>query len=283
MLIVGSTDVATTVPTGVVQNRVTITNIGQVAYLSLPVDAEFAGSLDDAVYNADGTASSGDLAFNEDGHQVTWTGDLPVGGSATVTGSFTVDDPPGGDHVLESLATTSAQGSNCPVITPAAQCSTSVPVLTPGLTIAKAADTALAAPGSTVSYTITVTNSGQSDYTGATVHDQMGGVLGDATYDANAQTSRGALSFADRTLTWTGDLAVGQSAVITYSVLVDDPTSATAPWRTGSCPTSSAAPVPPAEPTQPARASWPSSSLRSTSRSPQTEPRPSRPVSSSTR
>ena len=44
-------------------------------------------------------------------------------------------------------------------------------MLTPALTIVKTASAATAVPGQTVTYTITVTDSGQTPYTGATVTD----------------------------------------------------------------------------------------------------------------
>ena len=58
-------------------------------------------------------------------------------------------------------------------------------VLTPALTIVATAATtsrsnAVAIPGGTVSYTVTVTNSGQTPYTGAALTDALAGVLDDA-------------------------------------------------------------------------------------------------------
>ena len=82
---------------------------------------------------------------------------------------------------------------------------------------------AVATPGGVVSYTITVTNTGQVPYTGATFTDPLAGVLDDATYNDNAAATAGSVSYAAPNLTWTGDLAPGASAVITYSVTVNNP------------------------------------------------------------
>ena len=60
-----------------------------------------------------------------------------------------------------------------------------------------------------VHYTITVANTGQTPYTGATFTDSLSSVLGDATYDGNAAATAGTVTFASPTLTWTGNLAVG--------------------------------------------------------------------------
>ena len=49
----------------------------------------------------------------------------------------------------------------------------SVTVLTPALSIVKTANAASAVPGQTVGYTVTITNTGQTAYTGATVTDSF--------------------------------------------------------------------------------------------------------------
>ena len=79
------------------------------------------------------------------------------------------------------------------------------------------------APGGTVSYTITVTNSGQTAYTGATFTDPLTAVLANAVYNANAAATAGTVSYTSPNLTWTGNLAVGAIATITYSVTVNSP------------------------------------------------------------
>jgi uncharacterized repeat protein (TIGR01451 family) len=92
-----------------------------------------------------------------------------------------------------------------------------------GLTIAKTASVSSAVPGGTVRYTITATNTGLIPLTGASLTDSMAGVLDDATYDADATATAGTVSFAAPNLAWTGSLAVGAAATITYSVTVNDP------------------------------------------------------------
>jgi uncharacterized repeat protein (TIGR01451 family) len=98
-----------------------------------------------------------------------------------------------------------------------------VTALTPGLTIIKTANVSQTAPGDVVRYRITVASTGQTAFTGATLTDSLKGVLDDATYDKDAVATAGTVSFASPNLTWTGDLAVGGTATITYSVTVNDP------------------------------------------------------------
>ena len=96
-------------------------------------------------------------------------------------------------------------------------------VLIPALAITKTATASTTTPGSTVGFTITVADTGQTPYSGITVTDPLGGVLNDATYDNDAIASSGSVSYASPTLTWTGDLAPGATTTITYSVTVNNP------------------------------------------------------------
>ena len=71
-------------------------------------------------------------------------------------------------------------------------------MLTPGADdTSKTASSATAAPGQTVTYSITVTDSGQTPYTGATLTDPLAGVLDDAAYNGDAAaTVMGSVSYA---------------------------------------------------------------------------------------
>jgi uncharacterized repeat protein (TIGR01451 family) len=96
-------------------------------------------------------------------------------------------------------------------------------VLVPALTITKTAAVSTATPGSTVGFTITVDDTGQTPYTGASVTDALTGVLPDAAYNNDATASSGSVSFASPVLTWTGDLTPGQTVTISFSVTVNNP------------------------------------------------------------
>ena len=105
------------------------------------------------------------------------------------------------------------------------RCTPTTQILTPALTITKTATVSTTSPGSAVGYTITVADTGQTSYSPATVTDSLSGVLGDAAYngDAPATATAGTVSYASQVLTWTGNLAPGDTATITYSVTVDNP------------------------------------------------------------
>ena len=127
---------------------------------------------------------------------LTWTGDLAPGQAATITFTVTVDNPDTGDQTITSTLTSAAPGSTCPPSGPAPACTSTVTVLIPALTITKTASTTTTTPGSTVGYTITVTDTGPTPYTAATVTDSLDGVLDDATYNSDATATTGTPSVA---------------------------------------------------------------------------------------
>ena len=214
---------ATTTPGGVVGYTTVVTNTGQVPVTAATFTAHFAGVFDDAAYDGDAAATGGGLVLDAGVGTITWTGDLAPGASVTVTGSVTVNNPDTGDKVLAESTDSATRGNNCPPGGSDPRCATTVTVLTPALAITKTADMTTTTPGSVVDYTITIANTGQTPYTGATVTDDLTAVIEDAAYNSDAAATTGTVSFTSPSLTWAGDLAVGDSATVTYSVTVSNP------------------------------------------------------------
>ena len=179
--------------------------------------------LDDAAYNGDATATTGSIALASGGESLTWTGNLPPGASVTITFSVTVDNPDTGNHVLTNTAASATPGSTCPAGSASPACTAVTTVLIPGLTITNTASTSTPVPGSVVGYTVTITDTGQTPYTGAVVTDDLTGVLNDAVYDGDAAATAGTAGYAAPVLTWTGDLAPGDTATVTFTVTVNNP------------------------------------------------------------
>ena len=78
----------------------------------------------------------------------------------------------------------------------------------------------------TITYTITVTNTGQVAFTAAepaTFTDDLSQVLDDAVYRNDGKASTGTLSYHKPNLAWSGALPIAGSASVTYSVFVDNP------------------------------------------------------------
>jgi uncharacterized repeat protein (TIGR01451 family) len=95
-----------------------------------------------------------------------------------------------------------------------------------GLVIEKSSTPAVADPGDVVTYTVTVTNSGDFSYTvgdPASFTDDLTDVLDDAEYNNDATATAGDTTYTAPNLTWTGPLPVGDTVTVTYSVTTNNP------------------------------------------------------------
>ncbi len=129
---------------------------------------------------------------------LTWTGDLTPGAAATITYTVTVNNPDTGDHTLTNTVTSATAGSNCPAGShrpplhrhrrPSSALAT--------LTFTQSTAAGTTAPGAVVHYTVTVANTGQTPYTGATFTDPLTGVLDDATYNGDAAATAGTVALS---------------------------------------------------------------------------------------
>ncbi len=158
--------------------------------------------------------------------RIFWHGAL--GADETVTITYTVTLAGGGDGTVRNVAWAPVPGTD-PGPTP--DCddpATTVPCdevedELPRLSIEKtASDTELTAVGQLLTYTVHVVNDGPGDYTAdapASFTDDLSAVLDDATFEAGSiDADIGTASFADPELSWTGVLAAGEDATITYQV-----------------------------------------------------------------
>ena len=231
----------TTVEPGqVIEYTVTGTNIGATALNPATIADNLAGVFAHAEYNSDITTEingteviSGAATISE--NDLIWTGALQAGEAVTITYSVTVDSETSGE-VLSNVATGSAtptttnpadpdgpQIPGTPIVPPAV--TTQHPVIGSGFTISKLADpasgTAVQA-GDTIAYTVTGTNTGDTDLDPAQILDDLSAVFANAEYNDDVAVDRGTTNIADDTLTWTGSIPQGQSVTITYSVTVND-------------------------------------------------------------
>ncbi|MHA7135084.1 DUF6923 family protein [Oerskovia turbata] len=195
---------------------ITVRNTGAAAYtVENPAgfSDDLAGVLDDATYNGD--ATNGAVLS---GTTLTWSGPLDVGASVTVTFSLTVNAPDTGDHLLRNAVVPTGGDGQCD---PALTCETETPVA--AFAVSKTASATTADPGSPVTYTVTVRNTGAVAYTvenPAGFSDDLSAVLDDATYNGDA--TNGAV-LSGTTLTWSGPLDIGASATVTFTVTVRSP------------------------------------------------------------
>ncbi|WP_431806906.1 hypothetical protein [Microbacterium paraoxydans] len=188
-------------------------NVGQAPATVDALDS-LAGVLDDATLTAGPTASAG-LTATLAGTDLGITGTVPVGQTLTVTYTVTVNPfAQQADHVLDNVL--SNGDGTCP---PGGCDDTENPIR--HYSVAKEVSAAQAMPGDVVTYTVTVTNDGEVDYTAAapaSIEDDLTAVLDDAVYNDDA--TQGA-TVTGNTLSWSGPLAIGDTVTITYSVTVD--------------------------------------------------------------
>ncbi len=222
---------------------IVVKNSGKTAYAAAAGTAavlsdSLVGVLDDAGYNGDASATSGSVGLVGPGStSLSWSGDLAVGASVTITYSVTATSPARGDKTMTNTVTSTSPGSSCEPDRNADTCTTTTSVLTPQLTLTSSVSGSTppttpptAGPGEVVTYTTTATNTGQTAYTSTSVAADLTDVLDDAAYAGGATVSvtgggaeNGTLSFSGSTLTWTGALAMGARATITYRVTISDP------------------------------------------------------------
>ncbi|CAL8975928.1 hypothetical protein PROP_01801 [Propionicimonas sp. T2.31MG-18] len=186
-----------------------VTNTGPVALPGATVHDDISDVVDDAVLGAlpAGLTRSGDT--------LTWAVPaLAPGATADVTYTATVSAGALG-ATLRNIATPAGTGGHC-----AGSCTTTA--YTPSWTLAKAssaADGGTVLPGDTISYTLTVTNTGPATLHGATATDDLSDVLDDAALVAVPDGA----TLAGSTLTWSvPDVAADETATLTYQVRVTD-------------------------------------------------------------
>ncbi|WP_371164502.1 SdrD B-like domain-containing protein [Buchananella felis] len=195
---------------------VTVSHRGELAVKGATLTDNLSAVLDDATYQNDVAASSGTARVT--GNNLTWNGDLPVGGTVTIT--YSVKAKKGGDMALNNVVTTTNPKGSCD---DTVGCETNHRIEPGTFVFAKSAQAASGATvkvGDVVTYTVVVEHEKGSAITAATLSDDLSAVLDDATYQNDVAATSGTATVSEGKLNWTGDLAVGAKATITYSVRV---------------------------------------------------------------
>ncbi|WP_245573904.1 internalin [Amycolatopsis nigrescens] len=213
---------ATVKPGDTVTYTITAENVGGAAANGVTLTDDLSGVVDDAAWNDDVTATTGSTSYDPAVAKLSWTGDIPAGQTVTINYTVTLHVPPTGDRKLRN-AVTGPEGSTCQPESTDPDCTSEIPV--GAVEIKKVADKPDAKPGERVTYTVTVRNTGEADYPGASFSDDLSGVLDDAAWDDNVTATTGSTSYdaGAKRLSWTGDVAKGETVTVTYSVTVGTP------------------------------------------------------------
>ena len=210
---------------------VTFTNAGNVEALVDYTDY-LAGVLDDADIDVESIKLIGDdteaigFVWDETAQTINVKGYIAAGDTITLSYTVTVTDTADGDRVLLNFVTPGGQE-------PPEECEPDDPLCTehpvpgvPGFELTKVADPVSGTQvraGDTITYTVTGLNTGDTVLDPVTISDDLADVLDNASLvEGSLSASVGdAPVLDDTTWSWSGRLAVGESVVITYSVIVD--------------------------------------------------------------
>ena len=211
---------------------ITASNTGQTALKDVVVTDDLAellahSTLDTESVRAEINGSPADPAAELASNLLSWTGDLAVGETLTLTFSVTVGAEAAGTTLANSVSGAATPPGGGTITPPEPEVSN--PVNEPGFVLTKTANPPSGEgvnAGSEVTYTVTGHNSGSTPLTDVTVADDLSDVLEHAELTAvPIATIDGSevpgLTFADGIATWTGDLAAGEQLVITYTVQIN--------------------------------------------------------------
>ena len=239
----GKTASPTTVaPNGTVTYTLTAHNTGTTVLNGVTLTDDMTGVLAHAVLTGTPTAKIGDTtvtAPTTNNSILTWTGDLQGGETVVVTYQVKVNgDVAKSDTLHNSLKGSGATDPSAPnvpvpmtcVTGQEAQCTTTVTPIVPSLDVKKTstpADGSLVAPGDSVNYTLTATNTGNTTLNPVVLTDDLSDMLDNGTLVQSSlsakvnNTAVTAPTVADGKLTWSGSVPEGGVVVVQYTVTIN--------------------------------------------------------------
>ncbi|TDD72737.1 DUF11 domain-containing protein [Jiangella aurantiaca] len=212
---------------GVITYTVLISHVGEAPVEDAWIEDDLSAVLDDAVWNNDATADSGEASF--EGTTLRWDGNLAIDQVVTLTYSVTANAVGEGDDELRNIVTTDDERGVC-VPAPDGNPDCQTDHYQGEYVYSKTSDPEPGSEveeGEVVTYTVTVEHVGAAPIEDAIVVDDLSEVAPVADWNDDATATSGQVSMEDEQLTWTGDLEVGQVVTITYSVTVGDKADAT--------------------------------------------------------
>lgn len=158
------------------------------------------------------TATSGTVGYMPT--TVVWNGNIPAGGSVTITFKVTVNSDFQCPGVVRNSGTVLFNGQtiNTNLV------STEIECPQPQVIVQKVVNPTFASLGDTLMYTVTITNPTAVNIVGATAQDPV--PPGTTYVSGSAWASSGSASYAPNTVTWTGNIPPGGSISFGFSVIV---------------------------------------------------------------
>ncbi|MEN0085507.1 MAG: hypothetical protein AAGC66_12160 [Leifsonia sp.] len=198
-------------PGDTVTYTITVRNTGTQAYDNASFTDDLSDVLQDATYNNDQSASTGTVSYASP--NLSWSGPLAAGATATITYSAKVRNPDTGDHRMINTVVSPTTGSNCASGSSDADCTANVPVS--DLTVTKTADAGSvqspAQVGDVITYDFTAHNAGETTLEGVTITDAHPG-LGALVYTWPNPANPGRL-LPGQTVTATATYALTQADI----------------------------------------------------------------------
>ncbi|MFT4260740.1 hypothetical protein [Microbacterium sp.] len=206
----------------VVTYTVTVAQVGPGSVSGASLVDDISDVLEVTTWNDDATATSGEVV--RDGDQVTWVGDLAVGQTVTITYSVTVNVQEDAEF-RNAVTSDDPRGACVDAADGNPDCETEHFIYKGNFVYSKTSDPASGSTveeGDVVTYTVTVEQVGRGPVRGASLVDDISDVLEVASWNDDAQATSGEVVRDGDQVTWVGDLEVGQTVTITYSVTVGD-------------------------------------------------------------
>ncbi|WP_244304797.1 DUF11 domain-containing protein [Leucobacter viscericola] len=198
-------------------------NTGDTALSNVAVTDDLSGVFDDADLVAGSLTSSAGVAPTVSGNTLSWTGDLAVGGKVTLSYRVTVHGNAANGAALLNHVVAAGEGpggvdvpSNC-VAGTEPECTTTHPLAQTSVKIEKTDGKTIVGAGESLTYDVTVTNTGADRATGVTATDVL-----PAGVTFVSATDGGSYDPALRRVTWNvGTLAAGAAQTVHVTVTVD--------------------------------------------------------------
>ncbi len=221
----------TFVPGGAVTYTVTLTNNGSATTGDNTGD-ELTDVLPSNLTLVSASASSGTAVATVGTNTVTWNGAIPASGSVTITINATINTGTAGGTVVSNQGTASydsngdsTNDSSVPTDDPGVGGATDPTNFTVLAALVTGTKTVSAGPyteGGNVTYTITLTNSGNAtapDSAGAELTDVLPASL--TLVSANASSGTAVANVGTNTVTWNGAIPASGSVTITINATID--------------------------------------------------------------